>query len=85
MIPINERIGVRINDEECFYDAHAESTYKQKRNHLMRFVKQQQRAAESGTEGATSPAKGGATSPAKTTANASKPGLSASKLKEKEV
>jgi len=43
----------------------------------MRFVKQQQRAAESGTEGATSPAK--------TTANASKPGLSASKLKEKEV
>lgn len=39
MVPVNERVGIRVNDDESYYDAHAEMTYKNKKNRLMKFIK----------------------------------------------
>jgi len=44
MVPVPERIGIMINDNEAYYDMAAEESYKDKRNRLLRHVKLQQEA-----------------------------------------
>jgi len=39
MIPVPERVGIMINNNEAYYDMAAEDSYKDKRNRLLRHVK----------------------------------------------